>query len=258
MKKPLHQFMSVFLTCLITIQAKAQTEFRSAVSNNATIKINEIIGDITIKGYAGNEIIIQPESFSIPKTAEGLKLVTGFGSDNTGVGINVQEVDGTIAIQSVRRKETDYTIQVPEKVKLHITASSNRSGDISIEDFKGELEIKTRYNDLDIKNVSGPIVLNATYGEVNIVFSEVNQDKPISLIAAYDDIDITLPANTKANIEMESTYGDIYTDFDIKRENEANGMSKVNNNPIIGTINGGGVKIYVKSPYENVFLRKQK
>ena len=258
MKKPYYQLTFMIFACLFAFNVQAQKEFRKNVAKNATIKINDIIGDIEVKGYSGNEIIITTSDYSIPKQAGGLTLLTGKGEDNTGIGLNVQEVDGIMVISGVRRKEADYTIKVPETIKLHIQASSNRSGDIDLADFKGELEIKTKYNDIDLKNISGPVVLNATYGDVKIVFTEINQDKPSSLIAAYDDIDISLPANTKANIEMESTYGDIYTDFDIQRASSSEGTKKVNSNPVVGTINGGGVKIYIKSPYENIFLRKQK
>ncbi|MCD8539584.1 MAG: hypothetical protein LRY55_07300, partial [Leadbetterella sp.] len=53
-------------------------------------------------------------------------------------------------------------------------------------------------------------------GSTRIEFSKLAQDK-ITSINAEGDLEIILPADTKANLKMNSTRGNVYTDFDLKK-----------------------------------------
>ena len=80
--------------------------------------------------------------------------------------------------------------------------------------MKGEVEAETSYSTLNIKNVSGPIVARGGYGKIYVEYDQLNQSRPNS-ITASGAVDITLPADAKANLKVQATYADFFTDFDI-------------------------------------------
>ena len=77
-----------------------------------------------------------------------------------------------------------------------------------------------------------------------------------------------MPSDTKANLKLRSSHGDMFTDFNIdkgvKSQNVKSPKSKKNNcgscdkDRILGGINGGGVLIDLYSSHNNIYLRKKK
>lgn len=244
---------------ILSSQTFAQ-EFKIKGSKNGKVKITTISGSLRIDTHDLNEIIISAPDRQQPKSAEGLRLITGTGEDNTGIGLNVQQAGEMIEISGASRKETDYKILIPKSMHLIVQTKGWAFQGLTVSNFQAELEIKVEYGDVALTNVTGPVILNATYGDVKVTFDQVNQSKPMSIIAAYNDVDVILPENTKANLKMQSDYGDIYTDFNLAydKNNSEDELTKVSKSVVHGTINGGGVEIYLKAPYNNIYLRKKK
>jgi hypothetical protein len=250
-------YFSLLLTLCVSAIAQAQEYKYSAKSANK-IKILANSGSFKIEGYAGKEIYINGPSSKIPDEAEGLKLINGGLNDNTGEGMYLEEEGNEVIIRNVARSG-DFTLRVPENINLHVIAKSYNCGKITISNFKGELELKSDYAGVTLDNVTGPVVCNATYGGVKANFNKVNQEKPISIISTYSKVDVSLPENTKANLSLESSYGNIYSDLDIAYEKKGiDEESTWGGKNIKGKVNGGGVDIYLKSPYSNIYLRKSK
>lgn len=252
-------FTLISLFCLgLSYGLQAQTEFKIAPKSASKIKLKDIAGDVTVESYMGNELVILAPNFNRPAAAEGLNIITTRGTDNTGIGLSAQEAEGTLLISGVSKDDgIKYLIQVPQAMSLSLEFSSHwYDGDLIIKNFNTEIEGSVGHNDVFIENVSGPIVLKNTHGDMKVVFGQVNQDKPCSIISAHGDIDVSLPENTPANLKLESSYGDIYTNFNIAY-NQPEELSKKSKGNIQGKINGGGVEMFIKSPYENIYLRKK-
>lgn len=236
----------------------AQNEYSVEVKKSGKVLLEEIRGLITIKNHDGSKLEVKTSNFSRPAKSAGLVAITGRGIDNTGIGLEMSEVEGQIKFTSTSKKGANYTFLVPRGVSLKIHNSTYHSKDIEVVGFDAELEIKATYGKVFLENVTGPIILNSTYGAVDAHFSKMNQEKPSSIISSYGDIDITLPASTSADLKMSSTYGDIYTDFDVKMNSQASDMKKVSLKEVRGNINGGGVELSLRSPYKNIYLRQAK
>ena len=125
--------------------------------------------------------------------------------------------------------------------------------------LSGDLEIRTTSSDVILEGVTGPVVANSVSGNIEIVFSTVNQQKPCAITVVSGDADITLPAQTPANLKLASVSGEVYTNFDIslKGDEENQGLRRLGmGRPIEGTINKGGVALQVKTVSGDIFLRK--
>ena len=129
----------------------------------------------------------------------------------------------------------------------------------SFRNLSGEIEIRTTSSDVVMEGVTGPVVANSVSGSIEIVFSELNQQKPTSITVVSGDADITLPAQTPADLKLASVSGEVYTNFDIslKGGDEEKGLKRLGmGRPIEGTINSGGVAFQVKTVSGDIFLRK--
>ncbi|MFC1726685.1 DUF4097 family beta strand repeat-containing protein, partial [candidate division KSB1 bacterium] len=98
---------------------------------------------------------------------------------------------------SSRKPEINTKIMVPRNVILKV--KSNRNGKIEIVNMNGELEINNSSGDILLNNVSGTISTASYSGKITAVISGFSTEKPSSFSSSSDDIDITLPSNSKTS-----------------------------------------------------------
>jgi len=71
---------------------------------------------LPIEGYNGSEILITSTSGNLtpPEKAKGLKPIYPSGSDNTGIGLDVQKIDNLITITCLIpfTQDGEYKIKV--------------------------------------------------------------------------------------------------------------------------------------------------
>ncbi len=261
MKSIVKTFVAILI--LLSNYSFAQ-EYTHSVKNAKKIFIKDFLGEIKIKGHSGNDLIIEADDLKEPsERAEGLKLLTASSPENTGIGLSLQETDSEIIITGVTRqaKDAEFTFLVPDGIalKLHFTNPFAYS-DVHVSDFNSELEIETLNGDIILENITGPVILHSINGEINLSFSKLMQESPMSVSAINGDIDISMPESSKANFELSTIHGDIYTDLDIKveKENENKNMKFIGGqSKIQGTLNNGGVEINVSGINGSIYLRKK-
>lgn len=261
MRKSISLFIAA---CILFAGSMFGQEYKHSVKNARKIEISNLTGSVKIVGTSGSDLVIKATDVpEIPERAKGLKPLSAAGPDNTQIGLTISETDNIISVKGATRQssESGYTFMVPNTVPVSLDYTSPFvEDDVLAEDFGGELEISSLNAGVKCLNVTGPLILDVINGEIDIVFSSVNQNSPMSIKSINDDIDITFPNASKATFDLSTLQGDVYTDLDIvtekkKDQGEMNfigGGSQVN-----GALNGGGVKITVSSINGNIFLRKK-
>ncbi len=218
MKKLFRISVLILLTFSVFAQTKL-TSFKQSFSGaDKRVMIFSASNRLTIEGTTGTEVIIEtgkPER-DIPEEAEGLKMVTPGGmTDNTGIGANVVVEGNTLRIKLPKsRYSGDYILKIPKTLNISVKEVLNSYATWEISGMSGEVETETSFSSLKIKNVSGPIVAHGGYGKIYVEYDQLNQTRPNS-ITSSGSIDITLPADTKANLKVQTMYADFFTDFDI-------------------------------------------
>lgn len=260
MKKSI-KLIAVVLISLLAEQATAQ-EYRHDLGNSPEMSVEFSVGqsNVTIEGHDGPEVIIENldyESEGRPERAEGLRSLYYSAEDNTGIGLSVEEENGTLKIIPASRNDSEYRIMIPNRVRLMVEQVNWGGGDFEIENHQGEVEVLSKTGDIILSNITGPVTASSTSGDVEIEFSQLSQANPtsISLVSGY--IDITLPANSNANFNLSSISGEVYTDLDIQLEGGSdNSMSRLGGGgQINGTLSGGGVEVSLKSISGDIYLR---
>lgn len=234
------------------------------VPNSVQIKkvvIKDLLAEIKISGGPGSDIIIDVKGLEgIPKKAKGLKPLYGNGClDNTGAGVAANESGGVLTICGASKGSEDahYTIILPKGINVSLDYSSPFAhNNIEVKDMEGEVEISSLTADIKCLNVTGPLVLNSTSGDIDVIVSRLNQNSPTSISLISGDLDVTLPENSTANLEMSSITGAIYTDFEFKTANSGS-LRKIGGNNIEAKINGGGVELNLNCTSGNIYLRKK-
>ena len=253
--------MKFLITTLITITFSAllisQEDYTKSLNGIDWIKV-ESKADVIVKTHSKSELLIKSlGDYKAPERAKGLKLVGDGGSDNTDVGFYVVQ-DGTdLIVKNLRNwSKGKAEIYVPTSQNISITTTGAGQGDINIHGVNGEIEANARLNgEIQIESVGGPVTANSLNGNVDVTFTQVNQSSPITIYSTNGAVDIKLPQSTPADLNMGSTNGEIYTDFEIKFP-EKDGLKSIYNRNVKQEINGGGVLLKLKTTNGNIYLRK--
>lgn len=252
--------ITLYMLALIVIIGnaigQATDEYRFTASGKLFVNG---VNKIAFEGHDGNEVIISTtvKSSRSSERAEGLKLINGSGlEDNTGLGLSVSKEGGNTQLDEIsKRSSRRYVVKVPKDVIVVYKHSTPHGSAVKFTDIEGEIEVKTDHSRVELNDVTGPMTVSTVHGRIEGRFSAVNQNGPVSIASSHGLIDISLPANTKANLKLGSEWGEIYSDFDINIERS--GIRSYSSNEVKGTINGGGVNFSAVSTHGNVYLRKK-
>jgi DUF4097 and DUF4098 domain-containing protein YvlB len=235
-------------------------------SRPVNLRAHLVSGGITVKGGDVKEIIVEArvrgEETHSGGRAEGMKHVP-----MTSTGLNIEAENNNVRVSTDSYQRTiDLIITVPThtSVSLHTV----NDGNIVVSGIDGELDINDVNGEVDLKNIGGSVVAHALNGHVVATFNRIDPQKPMAFSSLNGDIDVTFPADLKANVSLRTDNGEVYSDFDVKvlpnapqqtvEDDRAHGGKykvKIDKN-VRGTINGGGQEIQFKNFNGNIYIRK--
>jgi DUF4097 and DUF4098 domain-containing protein YvlB len=269
-ERPMRTLLSLVVACLLLVaigeaQADKVTVPLTDPARPALVKVSLLSGSITVSGYDGKDVIVEAKTRNEGETssrAGGMKRVP-----MTATGLSVEEENNQVEIgaQSVQRT-IDLTIQVPRRASLNLKTVNN--GDISVTGVDGEFDVNDVNGEVTLKNISGNAVAHALNGRLLVTFDRINPQKAMAFSSLNGDVDVTFPADLKANVSMASDRGDVFSDFDVQLETHApaqtavtgkreGGRFKVNvDKTVRGKINGGGQEIQFKNFNGNIYIRR--
>lgn len=230
---------------------------------NQKVVFTNVFNELFITGTTGDEIVITgDESAKPPAEAQGLKLLSPYGDDNTGLGLNVSQQNGVIQIAGVNKNsDGKLQVQVPAAMTLDIESEVVNANDVHIENISGEVDAKVNFSSqLTLKGISGPVVLYTLNGDITATFATLAQSKPSSISSVNGKVDITMPANSPANFKLSSINGQIYSDLDLKTDaQDVQNMRHIGGGMKTDATNaGGGVEMTISTINDNIYLRKSK
>lgn len=240
--------------------------FRDA-SRPRSLVVNLVQGSITVRGYNGAEAIVEGTrrgSLSSRRPSgvpDGMRRI-----DAGGAGLDVTEDNNVITIHGGVMHSTDVTIQVPVETSLKLRTVNG--GKIAVENVTGDIEADNTNGSVTITDVAGSVVASSTNGKVLVSLSKVAPNKNMSLSTMNGTIDLTIPADTKANLRMRTDNGEIWSDFDVKLDGthppqvddqrKSGGRYRVRmDKTIYGSINGGGPEFQLVTFNGNIVIHKK-
>jgi DUF4097 and DUF4098 domain-containing protein YvlB len=228
------------------------------------VKASLVNGGITIKGYDGKEVVVEArarnrESARSDSTMKRIPV--------SGTGLSVEEENNEVRISTDSfMRAVDLSISVPIHTSLKLSAVN--SGDIVVTGVDGELDVNDVNGSVTLNNVSGSAVAHALNGRLLATFSRVNPQKPMAFSSLNGDIDVTFPADLKANLSLKSDRGEIFSDFDVQvqastpqqivedgRGHGGKYLVKIDK-AVHATINGGGPELQFTNFNGGIYIRK--
>jgi DUF4097 and DUF4098 domain-containing protein YvlB len=228
-------------------------------SHPRVVNASTLNGAITVKTYNGKEVIVETEGGAprrAPREVNGMRRL-----DMAGGGLDVEEQDNVIDVRYHGIGHPALVITVPPDTSLNLKSSN---GAITAAGVAGEVDANTNNGAVTLSDISGTVVAHSLNGPITVAMGRVDQAKPLSFSTLNGKIDVTLPADTKANVKFKADRGEIYSDFEIalgasQAMTEKNGTRyRVRiDRTIQGTINGGGMDVSFYTLNGTVYLHKK-
>lgn len=224
---------------------------------------------IYIQGYDGDELTIDSVPAvslkSEPKEAQGLTNINAVAKYSYerffSYAPPAKPADPKQVLIWLREDNKALTIKVPRNIHLKLAAGFMQSeiNNVTLKDLTGELEIGGAALVTELNNVTGPVTFSSySLASTKIIINNLKWPKDganakplINISASMAEVDISIPENAKASVNVSSANGEIYSNLDlVRKKSESNNFS--------GELNGGGPSVTINTYYGNVFLRKQK
>ncbi len=250
-------------------------------SRPGLLKVNVFNGGITVRTYNGRDVIIESrtvertDSRGRPRTRSGRTAPEAETAglrrlDQSVSGLTVEEENNVMEIgTSVFNQSccTELEIQVPARTNLNLT--SMNGGSIIVEGAEGDIEVTNMNGAVSLTNVAGSVVAHSMNGKVTASLRQVTANKQMAFTSMNGAIDVTLPSNTKANLQMRTNHGEIYTDFEVQMRpsskptvqdtRKQGGRFQLEiDSTMSGAINGGGPEFDLRTFNGNIYIRKGK
>ena len=221
------------------------------------VNVHVLNNSITVKTYGGSEVVVEAGSHPAP-SAGGMRRIDG------PRGLTIDEADNVIEIHADPTLQGPLTITVPADVSVDL---HTLNGNLSVEGLHGEVDADTLSGRTELTGISGTVVAHSLNGPIRVVMDRVDPSKPLSFSSLNGSIDVTLPADVKANVQFKTMRSDIYSDFSMalggsaQLMKDSSGMLKFRlgfDDNLEGTINGGGVPVSFHTLHGTIYLRKKK
>ncbi len=236
-----------------------------------TLEAHLMKGSIKVIGYEGKDVIVQVfmdstkerEDEDRDDNSKGMKRIGSTG----GMDVRADEDNNTVRISSsAENKLTGLTIKVPQNT-ARIDVGTINEGNITVSDVSGKIEIHNVNGGITATGISGSVVANTVNGDVIVKFKSVDAGATMGFSNLNGKIDVTLPADTKANFKLKCERGEMFSDFDIdvdktrpkvETKNEDHFHQIKIDDWVLGKINGGGAELMMESQFGSIYIRKAK
>ncbi|MBZ5584889.1 MAG: DUF4097 domain-containing protein [Acidobacteriia bacterium] len=266
MKKMLALTATMFAACGLACAQEAAGDRVVVPARNSArprqVNATLLTGSITVKTSAGKDVIV--ETSGGPRTEPAPPPPAGMRRIDSPHGLEVSEEDNVITVKLSPMVHANLVITVPPDTSLKLRSAE---GPLTVDGVRGEIEAKNLDGAVTLTHVSGTVVADTLNGELNVSMDRVDPGKPMSFSTLNGAINVSLPAETKANLKMKTDNGSINSDFDIKltgggATTEPNttkdGKYRVRfDKTMYGTINGGGPEFSFRTLNGTINIRKK-
>lgn len=262
--------LTIALQCLAAAQDKINVPL-SKPGQPVTVHLRFTNSAVTINAGAGNEVTVESVPSEKDQTRAARRDKTPApppGMKRIDVGrlaLEIEEKDNDVTLRDSGMSSGMVIITVPAKTSV-IAKTTN--GKFTATGLDGNLEVDSSNGSVTLTKISGAAVIHNHNGSIHAELDRVSADQPMSFTTMNGQIDVTLPAPTKAKFKIKAEHGSIYSDFDMKLEAAAkpevqdtrskDGRYRVKlDHSVTATINGGGPEYLFQSMNGSILIHKK-
>ncbi|MEL7148879.1 MAG: DUF4097 family beta strand repeat-containing protein [Bacteroidota bacterium] len=185
-----------------------------------TLSVDGIGTVLIIKGSSRSDISFKAvDLMAPPAKAKGLRSVSSRGEDNSGLSLRVTQEGNRVYVTGTNSKtasKATFTIEIPSAMNLTINYESWGSKGLRIMEVDGDVEVKSTVGDVLLADVSGPLSVSTTGGNIEVMLKSLDGSAPTILSSSSGDIDVALSSNSNVSIQLSKTMGEVYTDLPVE------------------------------------------
>ncbi len=223
----------VCLSSFVIFAQDFQKSYRLAQGNRVSIK--NVSGDVIVKGYDGDAVTVT----GYKEGRDRDKLEVEDLSDGNHVDISARYPKNCNCEASIR-----FEVKVPRNLNLNYDAFSSVSGNVEVDGARGTVHVKAVSGDVKILNAqgaihadsvsgdvhveraSGSVSAKSVSGDVKVNLQNIDSDEAMEFTTVSGDVNVSMPSNLGAEIDMKTLSGDLQTDFGITVEKREHGPGK--------------------------------
>lgn len=192
---------------------KAVAKFSDA-AKPGTLRVDLPFADIRITGADTAEVTV---ASAMPQKGKAEVDRDGFRRLDDVATFEVTEKNNVISVTLTGQDRwhghgSDFVITVPRNTNIIVEGNNHGGGDLVITGVEGDVDVSSMNGDVELRDLVGSAVVNSMNGEI-LAYFKTAPVKPVSLVSMNGEIDLRLPADTKANLKMSSFHGSIRTNF---------------------------------------------
>ncbi len=144
----------------------------------------------------------------------------------------------------------DYRLRVPRQVRLD--ELSTLEGDIVVHDVQGSVAARNLHGDIEGINVSGSVVAHALTGNILISLRALPDRRlPFDLATINGNVDLVMPAQANANLELSTVAGNIMGDYPFQVSSIPGDSTRR------AQVGAGGVRVELRTVRGNIRVSQQ-
>ena len=224
-------------------------------SGFGTTTVENMQGALTVDSQSGAISASQVEAGS-----EDIVLTTSFGEITVerarGRSLNIDSQSGSLKLSDVRLTAglvagTEFGEISLDKVAAASYEIDSNSGSITLDGVKGPVKAYTDFGSINISNATAATLdLLTRSGGIDFVGSL--GEGPHSLHSDFGAITLTLPGDSAFTVDLSTDFGQISSDIPITVTGNIDEQHQV------GTINGGGDELKVKTKSGSVTIQSSR
>ncbi|HXW56525.1 MAG TPA: DUF4097 family beta strand repeat-containing protein [Candidatus Cybelea sp.] len=256
-------------------EGEVEADMDIEVPKGVSVTANSAHGDLAVAGLSGaidvntgqGNIDVHDAGSDVSASLSGGNLrlsnvsgnlrVTGHGSeievsDVKGDASFDGEFFGPVRVRNVART-TRYASQRSDLTLTQLTGRLELGTEgLQVSDVEGPARLNTHNKDMDVENVSGPLEITDSHGDITVRCSHP-PNSPISISDESGEVNLTLPGNSSFEISAISRSGQVDSEFEDPSLELVNDEST---GRLSGKFGSHGPKITIVTSYGAISLHK--
>lgn len=242
--------LSLSMTAAADVEVSEEMTFD--VNPGARVSLENINGDITITGGAGEQVkVTAHKKAGKQEYLDELKVVVDADADYVRIETRHPKSESSwFNWGSDGGGSVSYELSVPAGVSLDAIETVN--GDVRIRAVSGTVKAGTVNGGLEVENLSADVSLETVNGTITADFDTLGADQRVDAEAVNGRIELLLPADASARVNAETVNGSIDADdFGLEPEKGFVGRD------LSGEIGGGDARISLDTVNGSIKIRKK-
>lgn len=216
---------------LLWLNVSGQKTFELTENQGNADKIKfdfEFADEIKVRQWEKNEIYVKATvNINEGENNDNFKLESKTFGSSLIIESEIEDLNSIGERRTIIDDETGKTIRIDCHVEmdLYFEVFVPKDSDIAVETISGNIEAKGEFGDVELQSISG-------------------------------DVDLELPKDAKADLDLSTLSGGMYTDFDIANEKPQDFKFVILQN-FSEELNGGGKTVELASISGDIYLRKK-